>query len=225
MTRRDGCSAVLSVSGCGDAAVTAADVAAVVAAEIPTVTCSGGDGRRGPPLQQPTFPGCARTAKIQTCSCVRPGVNPWRPRDNFSARQDLRSLAHGLCYLSAAGSRRRPPLPPIAMTTLPEIDFLVPLHGRIGPGEDRRVWLERLAFALSGHCPFDGSNPPDCPLHGLRALGEGERLEWLSLLSDDELEYLAAYHLCCISEKMRTLEEEREEARRAARLEEPGPLD
>jgi hypothetical protein len=56
-------------------------------------------------------------------------------------------------------------------------------------------------------------------------LGEGERLEWLSLLSDDELEYLAAYHLCCISEKMRTLEEEREEARRAARLEEPGSLD
>ena len=102
---------------------------------------------------------------------------------------------------------------------LPEIEFLAELRGRVGPEEDRRVWLERLAFALSRHCPFDGANPPDCPLHGLRFLGEGERLEWLSYLSDDELEYLAAYHLCCISEKIRLLEEETEEARRAARLE------
>ena len=40
-------------------------------------------------------------------------------------------------------------------------------------------------------------------------------------LTDDELEYLAAYHLCCISEKIRLLEVATEEARRAARLEEP----
>lgn len=106
---------------------------------------------------------------------------------------------------------------------LPETDFLAPLHGRIGPREDRRVWLERLAFALSRHCPFDGTNPPDCPLSGLRLLGDAERLEWLSFLSDEELDYLAAYHLCCISEKMRALEEEMAEARRAARLEEPEP--
>jgi hypothetical protein len=106
------------------------------------------------------------------------------------------------------------------MTMLPKIDFLAEFHGRIGPEEDRRVWLERSAYVLSRQCPFDGTNPPSCPLHGLRFLGEAERLEWLSCLSDDELEYLAAYHLCCISEKIRLLDEETEEARRAARLEE-----
>ena len=94
------------------------------------------------------------------------------------------------------------------------------LHGRIGPLEDRRVWLERLAFALSERCPFDGTNPVDCPLHDLRFLGDTERLDWLNCLTDDELEYLAAYHLCCIGERIRGLEEAAEEAKRKARLEE-----
>ena len=116
--------------------------------------------------------------------------------------------------VAVAGFRLR------GMTTL-GIECLDSLHGRIGPREDRRVWLERLAFALSCKCPFDGSNPIDCPLHGLRYLNEIERLGWLNCLTDDELEYLAAYHLCCISEKIRLLEVATEEARRAARLEEP----
>ena len=94
---------------------------------------------------------------------------------------------------------------PVVMT-IPEIEPGGDLHERMGPREDRRVWLERLAFALSCRCPFDGANPSDCPLHGLRFLGEIERLEWLSCLTDDELDYLAAYHLCCISERIRRLE-------------------
>jgi hypothetical protein len=115
---------------------------------------------------------------------------------------------------AVAGSR------PFAMISR-RIECLDSLDGRIGPREDRRVWLERLAFALSGRCPFDGTNPVECPLHGLRYLGEMDRLDWLNCLTDDELEYLAAYHLCCISEKIRRLEIAAEEARRAARLEEP----
>ena len=107
---------------------------------------------------------------------------------------------------------------PVVMT-IPEIEPGGDLHERMGPREDRRVWLERLAFALSCRCPFDGANPSDCPLHGLRFLGEIERLEWLSCLTDDELDYLAAYHLCCISERIRRLEAAAKEARRADRLE------
>ena len=67
---------------------------------------------------------------------------------------------------------------------------------------DRRVWLERQAFALSKHCPADRSNPEVCPLCGLRSLSASERRAWIHQLSVGELEYLATYHTCCYAEKM-----------------------
>ena len=72
---------------------------------------------------------------------------------------------------------------------------------RIGPVRDRRVWLERRAFALSKHCPVEPRNPVECPLFGLRPLPARERKAWIAKLTDEELEYLATYHTCCYAEK------------------------
>lgn len=72
---------------------------------------------------------------------------------------------------------------------------------RIGPVRDRRVWLERRAFALSKKCPAAPRNPVDCPLFGLRPLPARIRKAWIARLSDEELEYLATYHTCCYAEK------------------------
>lgn len=73
---------------------------------------------------------------------------------------------------------------------------------RIDPVRDRRVWLEREAFALSKTCPADHTNPVECPLCDLRPLPLHERREWIGHLSDEELEYLASYHRACFAQKM-----------------------
>ena len=72
---------------------------------------------------------------------------------------------------------------------------------KIAPSRNRRVWLERRAFELSNNCPAEHSNPLNCPLFGLRPLRAEARRVWISGLSDDELEYLATYHVCCYAEK------------------------
>ncbi len=66
---------------------------------------------------------------------------------------------------------------------------------------DRRIWLEREAFALSKTCPADHANPKDCPLCDLRPLPIIERRAWISQLSDEELEYLSTYHASCYANK------------------------
>jgi len=73
---------------------------------------------------------------------------------------------------------------------------------RIDPVRDRRVWLEREAFALSKTCPADHTNPVNCPLCDLRPLPLHERRDWICRLSDEELEYLATYHRSCFAHKM-----------------------
>ena len=66
----------------------------------------------------------------------------------------------------------------------------------------RRLELEERTFELSKGCPVDGSNPPECPLCGLRPMSAQARRAWIKRLSDDELEYLATYHATCYAEKM-----------------------
>ena len=72
---------------------------------------------------------------------------------------------------------------------------------RIDPIRDRRVWLEREAFALSKTCPVEHANPVNCPLCDPRPLPLTERRAWICQLSDEELEYLAAYHRSCMAQK------------------------
>jgi hypothetical protein len=65
----------------------------------------------------------------------------------------------------------------------------------------RRVRLEQQAFELAKQCPVDHVNPVDCPLSGVRRLAARERRGWIRRLSDEELEYLATYHRCCLAVK------------------------
>jgi hypothetical protein len=67
---------------------------------------------------------------------------------------------------------------------------------------ERRLELEERTFELSKACPVDGSNPPECPLCGLRPMPARARRAWIKMLSDPELEYLATYHATCHAEKM-----------------------
>ena len=73
---------------------------------------------------------------------------------------------------------------------------------RSSPLAGRRLELEERTFELSKGCPVDGSNPPECPLCGLRPMPARARRAWIKKLSDNELEYLATYHATCYAEKM-----------------------
>ena len=47
-------------------------------------------------------------------------------------------------------------------------------------------------------CPHEKCNSPSCPLYSVRRLPPGQAAHWAAGLSDDELEYLAAYHQICL---------------------------
>lgn len=48
-------------------------------------------------------------------------------------------------------------------------------------------------------CPFDETNPQDCPLFPLRRMRPTRRLQWFDALTEDDLGYLAAYHHVCFT--------------------------
>lgn len=73
---------------------------------------------------------------------------------------------------------------------------------RTAQERERRAVLERRALELSKQCPVNQANPTDCPLAGVRPLVLSERRKWIQRLSDEELEYLGAYHSCCLTEKL-----------------------
>jgi hypothetical protein len=66
----------------------------------------------------------------------------------------------------------------------------------------RRNELRANLLALSEACPFDHSNPEDCPLFKLRKKKPGERLQWFHALDEDDLAYLATYHHICLTTKV-----------------------
>jgi hypothetical protein len=71
-----------------------------------------------------------------------------------------------------------------------------------GALDARRIRLrEDLAsqvLHLTLGCPHDMGNPPCCPLHEVRKLTPMERVQWVLMLTDEELEYLANYHEICL---------------------------
>jgi hypothetical protein len=68
----------------------------------------------------------------------------------------------------------------------------------------RRNELRANLLALSEACPFDHSNPEDCPLFKLRKKKPGERLQWFQALDEDDLVYLATYHHICLTTKVKS---------------------
>jgi hypothetical protein len=64
-------------------------------------------------------------------------------------------------------------------------------------GEQQNELLADLRM-LSAACPFDQTNPKDCPLSALRRMKPVKRVQWLQALTQDDLSYLAAYHRTCL---------------------------
>ncbi len=59
-------------------------------------------------------------------------------------------------------------------------------------------------WELAVSCPFDHSNPDDCPLFPLRKMRPKKRVLWLNALSEEDLGYLVAYHRVCLSIRVDT---------------------
>jgi hypothetical protein len=55
---------------------------------------------------------------------------------------------------------------------------------------------------LSVACPFDQTNPQDCPLSRLRRMKMAKRSRWLHALTEEDLAYLAGYHRVCLTVKI-----------------------
>jgi len=68
-------------------------------------------------------------------------------------------------------------------------------------GEPQNELLADL-LKLSVACPFDQTNPPDCPLSPLRRMKPARRSQWLRALTQDDWSYLAGYHRVCLAVKM-----------------------
>ncbi len=59
--------------------------------------------------------------------------------------------------------------------------------------------LQANLLKLLQACPFDDTNPQDCPLFPLREMRPTRRLRWFDALTEDDLGYLAAYHHVCFT--------------------------
>ncbi len=64
--------------------------------------------------------------------------------------------------------------------------------------------LRANLLVLSEACPFDHSNPSDCPLFAVRQMKPKDRLQWFHALAEADLVYLAAYHHTCLTSKVQT---------------------
>jgi hypothetical protein len=56
--------------------------------------------------------------------------------------------------------------------------------------------------ALARACPFDHTNPEDCPLCSLRKMKQRARSAWCQALGTSDLAFLAAYHHVCLNLKL-----------------------
>ncbi len=62
------------------------------------------------------------------------------------------------------------------------------------------LWANVMELAEA--CPFDNTNPHDCPLFLLRNMEPARRLQWFHGLTENDLGYLAAYHRVCLAVKV-----------------------
>jgi hypothetical protein len=75
------------------------------------------------------------------------------------------------------------------------VDF--PSQTSTPPAHDLDQLREQLVL-LAARCPHTKSNPPSCPLHGLRQMEPSAIIDWLDGLQNDEREFLLFYHQCCL---------------------------
>ena len=72
----------------------------------------------------------------------------------------------------------------------------------LSASEDRerlKVWVVGLTMA----CPYDQSNPAECPLCKIRTQPLIERLHWVESLSHEKLRLIVNTHLLCLEQKQR----------------------
>ncbi len=67
--------------------------------------------------------------------------------------------------------------------------------------QQRTEMLDNL-LSLAVSCPVDHCNPDNCPLHNIRKMDLGQRLEWFRGLTDEELMYLSSYHFVCLKHRL-----------------------
>ena len=68
--------------------------------------------------------------------------------------------------------------------------------------QQRRSELRDQLLELAVACPVENCNPVDCPLHQVRRMDLGCRLEWFKALTDEDLAYLNAYHYVCLKTRL-----------------------
>ena len=66
----------------------------------------------------------------------------------------------------------------------------------------RKNELHAAVLSLAEFCPVDECNPENCPLHNVRKLTHTQRFKWLSALSEEDMDYLTAYHHVCLNLKL-----------------------
>ena len=70
--------------------------------------------------------------------------------------------------------------------------------------QEHKNGLRADLLGLAAFCPFDQSNPGDCPLFPLRKMRRQKRLQWLSGLSAEDWGYLVVYHRVCLGLRVGT---------------------
>jgi hypothetical protein len=68
--------------------------------------------------------------------------------------------------------------------------------------QSRKDQLEASLFALTRRCPVDQCNPVDCLLYSVRKMKPSARLLWLRAVTEEDLDFIAAYHHVCMKVKL-----------------------
>jgi len=70
----------------------------------------------------------------------------------------------------------------------------------LSANEDRER-LKAWVVGLTMVCPYDQSNPPDCPLCFIRTQPVIERLHWVESRSHEQHRHIVTNHLLCLEQK------------------------
>jgi hypothetical protein len=68
--------------------------------------------------------------------------------------------------------------------------------------QSRNDLLQASLISLTERCPVVECNPEDCPLFRLRKMKPAARLKWFKALSEEDLDFIAAYHHVCMNVKL-----------------------
>jgi hypothetical protein len=68
--------------------------------------------------------------------------------------------------------------------------------------QSRKDRLRSGLVGLTKRCPVDHCNPVDCLLFSVRNLKPSARLLWLRAVTEEDLDFIAAYHHVCMKVKL-----------------------